>query len=116
MMRYLPGRVRVAIAPATVALAAGCGAEISSKPAPVSNSAEVIAPHMGLTKALGYVASPLPPTRTAWSTAMARTRFGSASPDRPGPRCCGCPDTPAQAAPVQAEVREALSREEVSAG
>lgn len=56
MMRYLPGRVRVAIAPAAVAVAAGCGGEISSKPAPVPASAEVIAPNMGLTKAPGYVA------------------------------------------------------------
>jgi len=37
--------------PATVALAAGCGAEITGKPAPAPASAKVIARHMGLPKA-----------------------------------------------------------------
>jgi hypothetical protein len=56
MMRHLPERGEVASAPVTVALAAGCGDGISSKPASSPASAEVIARHMGLAKALGFAA------------------------------------------------------------
>ncbi len=48
MMRYLPARV--VMVPATVARAAGCGAEISGKSAPAPASAKVIARHMGTPK------------------------------------------------------------------
>jgi len=44
--------------PATVALAAGCGAEITGKPAPAPASAKVIARHMGLPKAPGQAEFP----------------------------------------------------------
>ena len=58
MMRYLPARV--VMVPATVALAAGCGAEITGKSASAPASAKVIARHMSLTKAPGYVACTAP--------------------------------------------------------
>lgn len=145
MMRHLPERGEVASAPVTVALAAGCGAEISSKPAPSPASAEAIAQHMGLAKALGSAACtaatdpntllgryggytskvsgalneplrfPRPgptPSRSKSPSSCSGTRSarvpwtfqGSALPR------LGLSDTPAQAAPVEAEFREALRR------
>jgi len=105
------------IVPATVALAAGCGAEISGKSAPAPASAKVIARHIGMPKAPGYVAytAPTGPNSPLGRHGDYPVRLGFPEPPHTVLRL-GCSDAPAQAAPGQAELPEALSREEVSPG
>jgi hypothetical protein len=109
--------VRGVTIPATVALAAGCGAEISGKSAPAPASAEVIARHMGMPKAPGYVAytAPTGPNSPLGRHGEYPVRLGFPGPPHTVLRL-GCSDAPAEAAPGQAELPEALSREEVSPG